>query len=121
MIRLETHVESKGECALDRVIETIASKLYVPQFEVTADDAKREEMPEESRWCMIQTGGSIGEERFMNARYGNKRCKVVRDNMTEEEAKDVTKRWNKMLTPGEKKYYRIKYSAVKADKVKMDE
>ena len=104
-------------------MKDLKDKLFESEaeYEVTAEDAKREEMPEESRWCMIQTGGSIGEERFMNARYGNKRCKVVRDNMTEEEAKDVAKRWNKMLTPGEKKYYRIKYSAVKVDKIKMDE
>lgn len=88
------------------------------EYEVTADDAKREELPEKSRWCMIQTGGSIGEDRFMTHKYGSKKCKLVDGNLTEQEAKDKAKRWNKMLTPGEKKYYRIKYSAVKAENLK---
>ena len=86
-------------------------------YEITPEDAQREELPEDSRWCLIQTGGSIGEDRFMTHRYGSKKCKLIDGNLTEEEAKDKAKRWNKMLTPGEKKYYRIKYSAVMANKL----
>ena len=79
---------------------------------------KNEEIKVES-WSMIQTGGSIGEERFFNAIYGTKKCKVVEGNMSEEDAKAKAKRWNKMLTPGEKKYYRIHYSAVMSQKVRF--
>ncbi len=73
----------------------------------------------ENGWSMIQTGGSIGEARFFNAAYGAKKCKLIESNMTEEDAKAKAKRWNKMLTPGEKKYYRIRYTAVSSQKVSI--
>ena len=74
---------------------------------------------EQIGWCMIETGGSIGSSEFMNARYGSKRCKVIKSFDTEEEAKECAKRWNKMLTPCEKRYYHIRYSAVKSVNVKF--
>lgn len=70
----------------------------------------------EKNWCMIRKSGSIGEH--TNARYGSSPCNVVQSDMTEEEAKEMAKRWRKMLTPGEKKYYHINYSAVLMSKVK---
>lgn len=101
-------------------MKDIVTKIFESdeEYHVTADDAKRDVLPEEQRWCMIQTGGSIGEDKFMTHKYGSKKCKIVDANLTEEEAKSKAKRWNKMLSPGEKQYYKIRYTAVEATKLK---
>lgn len=59
-------------------------------------------------------GGSIGEKNIHSARdlkgmpvKGNTSVKSTR-----EEAKEEAKRRNKMLSPGEKKYYGLKYIVV---------
>jgi hypothetical protein len=67
-------------------------------------------------YAVYQEGGSIGEKN--NARVGSKAVKVIKTGLTEEEAKEMKKRWNKMLTPGEKKYYRISYKYCKEDQIK---
>ena len=51
---------------------------------VTVDDAKRELLPENERYCVIQTGGSIGEQSSFNYRLGGQACRISRDNMTAE-------------------------------------
>jgi hypothetical protein len=70
----------------------------------------------DNNYVVYQDGGSIGEQ--TNARVGHKAVKVIKTGLTEDEAKDMKKRWNKMLTPGERKYYRISYKYTTADKVK---
>ena len=63
-------------------------------------------------FAMVFFGGSIGEKKD-SILIDKKGRKLVKTFESQEEAKDTAKRWNKMLSPGEKKYYRMKYSAIK--------
>ena len=60
----------------------------------------------EELYAVIQLGGSVGEKNYS----------VVKDNLSHDEAIDMAKRYRKMLSPGEKKYYRITYKAVPMSK-----
>lgn len=62
-----------------------------------ADKAK------DSSWGVYKTGGSISE----------KTDYFVKTGLTEEEARETAKRYNNLLSVGEKQYYRIKYTAKK--------
>ena len=86
--------------------------------DVTPEDANREMLPDDERYCVIYTGGSIGEQDSMKFRYGAEHCRIVRDNLTADEAKGIAKIYRSTLTPGEKQYYRMNYRAVPAIKVK---
>jgi hypothetical protein len=86
--------------------------------DVTSEDAKRELLPDDERYCVIQVGGSIGEQSSFNYRLGGQHCRISRDNMTAEEAKEYAKRMRNFLTPGERKYYGITYKAVLFSKLK---
>ena len=61
----------------------------------------------EELYAVIQLGGSIGEKNYS----------IVKDNLSHDEAIDMAKRYRKMLSPGEKKYYRITYKAVPMSKL----
>ena len=82
------------------------------------DDVNRELLPDSERYAVIFTGGTLADSERQTFRCGADRCSVTKDNMTEEEAKAMAKRWNGYLTPGEKKYYRMKYKAVLSVKIK---
>ena len=86
--------------------------------DVTSEDAKRELLPDDERYCVIQVGGSVGEQSKFNYILGNQTCRISRDNMTADEAKEYAKRMRKFLTPGERKYYGISYKAVLFSKLK---
>ena len=86
--------------------------------DVTPEDASREMLADDERYCVIFTGGSIGEQEGMVFRFGGQRCQIVRDNLTADEAKEIAKRYRSTLTSGEKQYYRMNYRAVPAIKVK---
>ena len=61
------------------------------------------------KWTVKRSGGSIGDK------PSNPTAATVNPAMTfdsQEEAKELAKRRNKQLSPGEKKYYGIKYKAV---------
>jgi len=58
---------------------------------------------------MVMVGGQIGSKSELDSK-GRKIVKKFE--ATEKDAKAMVKRWNKMLTPGEKKYYRMKYFLV---------
>jgi hypothetical protein len=58
---------------------------------------------------VFMKGGSIGSKNDPN--------KPIKVHDTEQDAKDHAKRMNKMLSPGEKNYYRIKYSHKKVESV----
>ena len=53
-------------------------------------------------WGLFQSGGSIGEHNDPNK---------PKKTGTEQEMKEMARRRNKLLSPGEKSYYKIKYSA----------
>lgn len=65
-------------------------------------------------YCVIQTGGSIGETGF-DYRVGGSRVRIIEENLSPEEAKQKAAQYRKLLSPGEKSYYRINYKAVPKD------
>ena len=101
-------------------IKNFINENYIVENEndVTSEDAKRELLPDDERYCVIQVGGSIGEQSSFKYRLGSQACRITRDNMTAEEAKEYAKRMRKFLTPGERKYYGISYKAVLFSKLK---
>ena len=65
----------------------------------------------EELYAVISLGGSIGEF------DSGKNYRIVKDNLSHDEAIDMAKRYRKMLSPGEKKYYRITYKVVPMSKL----
>lgn len=61
----------------------------------------------EELYAVIRLGGSVGEKNYS----------VVKDNLSRDEAIDMAKRYRKMLSPGEKNYYRITYKTVSMSKL----
>ena len=61
----------------------------------------------EELYAVIRLGGSVGEKNYS----------IVGDNLSHDEAIDMAKRYRKMLSPGEKKYYRITYKVVPMSKL----
>ena len=64
----------------------------------------------EELYAVIRLGGSVGEKNYS----------IVGDNLSHGEAIDMAKRYRKMLSPGEKKYYRITYKVVSMSKLGSD-
>ena len=62
----------------------------------------------EELYAVIRLGGSIGEKNYS----------IVKENLSHDEAIDMAKQYRKILSPGEKKYYRITYKAVPMSKLK---
>ena len=62
----------------------------------------------EELYAVVRLGGSVGEKNY----------NVVKDNLSHDEAIDMAKRYRKILSPGEKKYYRITYKAVPMSKLR---
>ena len=82
------------------------------------NDVNRELLPDDERYAVIFIGGTMADAVRQTFRCGADRCTVSKDNMTEEEAKAMAKRWNGYLTSTEKKYYGMKYKAVLSAKIK---
>ena len=61
----------------------------------------------EELYAVVRLEGSVGGKNY----------NVVKDNLSHDEAIDMAKRYRKMLSPGEKKYYRITYKAVPMSKL----
>ena len=63
-------------------------------------------------------GGSIGSGRgqYVDRKTG---AKLVHTYDSESEAKDRAKKSNRRLSPGEKKYYGLKYTAIKMSRAKL--
>lgn len=59
---------------------------------------KLENVVKEEKYVVMQKGGSIGSKHGVVASFDNKK-----------EATEKAKRMNKLLSPGEKKYYKIRY------------
>lgn len=91
--------------------------IYEQEEILKVDDVERELLPDTERYAMIFTGGTLADAEHQKFRYGSKRCSIQKDNLTEDEAKAVARRWNKYLTPGEKSYYKMKYIAVLSAKI----
>ena len=61
----------------------------------------------EELYAVVRLEGSVGGKNY----------NVVKDNLSHDEAIDMAKRYRKMLSPGEKKYYRIAYKVVPMSKL----
>ena len=61
----------------------------------------------EELYAVVRLEGSIGGKNY----------NVVKDNLSHDEAIDMAKRYRKMLSQGEKKYYRIAYKVVPMSKL----
>ena len=79
-----------------------------------------EEAAEGETYVVYREGGSIGEGKHCNARVGSKHVSVVQVGLDRETAMSERKAFNKCLSPGDKKYYRIKYSIAPESKVHWD-
>lgn len=61
----------------------------------------------EELYAVVRLEGSVGGKNY----------NVVKDNLSHDEAIDMAKRYRKMLSQGEKKYYRIAYKVVPMSKL----
>ena len=59
-------------------------------------------------YAVLLAGGSVGRKQgtYINGKLVTKICDSI------EQARELANRRNRQLSPGEKKYYRMKYSAV---------
>ena len=64
-------------------------------------------------WTVYLKGGSVGsiDKAIEDGKYHPKYGKIQQTFDSKEEAEEKAKRMNKLLSPGEKKYYRMKYHA----------
>lgn len=78
----------------------------ITKFEDYLNESTSEEM-----FDVVMMGGSIGDRGITSLRQIKGEKVKNPDGLydTKEKAKDVAKRMNKGLSPGEKKYYGIKY------------
>lgn len=76
----------------------------------------REILEETEQYIVKMVGGSVGTKNPSNAK-GYKGYKLTDEDtlMSQEKAKEKAKRMNKNLSPGEKKYYGIKYVVLKVE------
>lgn len=70
---------------------------------------------DDEKYVVYLEGGSISTK--SNARIGNKRVSIEESGLTREEALEYKRISNKSLSPGEKKYYRMKYGLAPESKV----
>ena len=68
---------------------------------------------DDCEYCVVMSGGSVGEFKGMYDRAGNKLVATFDMKDCQQKAKEYAKRMNAGLSPGEKKYYRLKYIAKK--------
>lgn len=67
-----------------------------------------------TRWAVVLYGGSIGEKAIRKpVDTKGRKFDTVFDNV--KDAKIKVRRMNKRLSPGEKKYYGLKYGVVTTD------
>lgn len=70
-----------------------------------------------NNWCVIRTGGCIGEENRYTHRYKGMRCCIQQTELLKEEAQLSARQYNKLVSPGSKKYFGIHYYAAPESKL----
>ena len=88
--------------------------LESEEAEVEKEETKElSEMPEEEKYGVLQTGGSIGEQnKDTYYHVGSVFGTLVKQDMSKDEATEFAKNRRKRLSPGERKYYGINYRVV---------
>jgi len=93
-----------------KLVNPIGSSTFVkfgkePGFQPIVEDINHM-----NPFMVLRSGGCLGDQgngEYYNGKY------IVKKDLTQEEAKELAKRRNKSLSPGEKSYYRLHYSVVK--------
>ncbi len=89
---------------------------HIHTFESFVNESLNEakEHVEADGYAVMLTGGSIGDTpRPRDAKgYAGQDVAASEDVMSFEQAEEKVKRMNKMLSPGEKQYYKLKYVLV---------
>jgi hypothetical protein len=71
------------------------------------------EMPDDEKYGVIQTGGTIGEHnKDTYYHVGRVFGTLVKQDMSKDEATEFAKKRRKRLSPAERKYYGISYRVV---------
>lgn len=94
--------------------------IFMKSLTEYIDEALIEEAAEGEMYVIYKEGGSMGDSKHCNAKVGSKHVQVVALNLDRETAMEERKRKNKILSPGEKKFYKIKYSVTPESKIKWD-
>ena len=92
-------------------VKTFESFIYESEVNETLHEAN--EHANADGYAVMLTGGSIGEGRPKDAKgFAGQDVPAAEDVMSFEQAEEKLKRMNKMLSPGEKQYYKLKYVLV---------
>jgi hypothetical protein len=97
--------------------------LESEEAEVEKEETKElSEMPEDEKYGVIQTGGTIGEHnKDTYYHVGRVFGTLVKQDMSKDEATEFAKKRRKRLSPAERKYYGISYRVVPMSKLKKVE
>lgn len=80
------------------------------------------EMPDDEKYGVIQTGGTIGEHnKDTYYHVGRVFGTLVKQDMSKDEATEFAKKRRKRLSPAERKYYGISYRVVPMNGLKKVE
>ncbi len=63
----------------------------------------------DKKYAVVLLGGSIGEKRISSLKHLTNQKVMDEELFSLDKAKEKAKRMNAYLSPGEKKYYRLKY------------
>ena len=90
------------------------------EAEVEKEETKElSEMPEDEKYGVLQTGGTIGEQnKDTYYHVGSVFGTLVLQDVSKDEATEFAKKRRKRLSPGERKYYGINYRVVPMSKLK---
>ena len=86
------------EPEIDAMLDKVEDMEVFDNVGVETEDELFEN--KDSKYTVIRTGGSVGDKSFKE------------EFDSEEKAKEYAKRMNNQLSPGEKKYYKIKYKVI---------
>ena len=86
------------EPEIDTMLDKVEDMEVFDNVGVETEDELFEN--KDSKYTVIRTGGSVGDKSFKE------------EFDSEEKAKEYAKRMNNQLSPGEKKYYKIKYKVI---------
>jgi hypothetical protein len=86
------------EPEIDTMLDKVEDMEVFDNVGVETEDELFEN--KDSKYTVIRTGGSVGDKSFK------------KEFDSEEKAKEYAKRMNNQLSPGEKKYYKIKYKVI---------
>lgn len=82
-------------------------------FENKIEALNESEVDLSQEFAIVRTGGSIGNNSAFPMPVGGEIGTVIQTSNDDLELKDIAKRYRKQLSPGEKKYYGIRYLVIR--------